>query len=134
MVRRSAFWQAIRANYVKAAQLSMTTPISKTRMRATKEIHRDCVQKLRSIETSAMFLAILASLLDEDWTTPNISELRITSDDRLFGRSAGEANFKAFRCAKHGLVRSIHRLASVARLDGDELGYLLGKVAGIPPM
>jgi len=56
-------------------------------MRATKEIHRDCVQKLRAIETNAMFLAILASLLDENWTTPNISELRITRDDRLLGRS-----------------------------------------------
>ena len=116
------------------AQLSMTTRIPKRSMRATKEIHRDCIQKLRAIETSAMFLAILASLLGEDWTTPNISELRITSDDRLFGRSAGEADFKAFRFAKRGLVRSIHRLASAARLDCDELGYLLGKVAGIPPM
>jgi hypothetical protein len=103
-------------------------------MRTTKVIHRDCAEKLHAIETSSVFLAILASLLDENWTTPHISELRVTRDNRLLGRSAGEANFKAFRCAKRGLVRNIHRLASVARLDGDELGYLLGKVAGILPM
>lgn len=103
-------------------------------MRATKQIHHDCVQKLQAIETSPIFMAILASLLDENWTTPNISELRITCDDRLLGRSVGEANFKAFRCAKGGLIRNIHRLAAVARLDGDELGYLLGKVAGIRAM
>lgn len=78
-----------------------------------------------------MFLAILATLLDEDWTTPNISELRLTPDDRLLGRSAGQSCFKAFRCGRTGLIRNIHRVAAVAGLDGDELGYLLGRVAGL---
>jgi hypothetical protein len=100
-------------------------------MRLTKEIRGGCARKLHSIETSAMFLAILASLLDEDWTTPNISELRFTRDDRLLGRSAGQVSFKAFRCGKTGLIQNIHRIAAVARLDGDELGYLLGRVAGL---
>jgi hypothetical protein len=100
-------------------------------MRATKQIHHDCVQKLRAIETSPIFMAVLGSLLDENWTTPSISELRITRGDRLLGRSVGEVDFKAFHCAKRGLIRNIHRLARVAELDGDELGYLLGKVAGI---
>ncbi len=100
-------------------------------MRATKQIHHDCVQKLQAIETSPIFMAVLGSLLDENWTTPNISELRITRDERLLGRSVGEADFKAFHCAKRGLIRNIHRLAAVAELDGDELGYLLGKVACI---
>ena len=100
-------------------------------IRASKEIRRSCTLKLRSVETSNMFLAILASLLDEDWTTPNITELRITRDHRLLGRSVGEMRFKAFPFAEAGLIRNIHGIAAVAGLDGDELGYLLGKVAEI---
>jgi hypothetical protein len=34
-----------------------------------------------------------------------------------------------FRCAEAGLIRNIHGIDTVAGLDGDELGYLLGKVA-----
>lgn len=94
-------------------------------------VRRGCVRKLQPIETSNMFRAILASLLDENWTTPSIGELRITRDHRLLGRSVGEVNFKAFRCGETGLIRNIHRIAAVAGLDGDEVGYLLGKVAEI---
>jgi len=81
-----------------------------------------------------MFLAILGSLLDEDWTTPNIRELRITRDHRLLGRSLGAVSFRAFRCGEAGLIRNIRGVAAVAGLDGDELGYLLGKVAKIEGM
>ena len=91
-------------------------------------LRRECARKLRPIEKSGTFTAILASLLDEDWTTPNITELRITRDHRLLGRSVGEMGFKAFPCAEAGLIRNIHGIAAVAGLDGDELGYLLGKV------
>ncbi len=100
-------------------------------IRANVSIRRTCARKLHSVETSSMFMAILASLLEEDWTTPNIRELRITRDHRLLGRSVGERSFKAFRCAEAGLIHNIHGIAAVAGLDGDELGYLLGKVAGI---
>jgi hypothetical protein len=81
-----------------------------------------------------MFMAILASLLDEDWTTPNIRELRITRDHRLLGRSVGVVTFKAFHCGEPGLIRNVHGIAAAAGLDGDELGYLLGKVAEIKAM
>jgi hypothetical protein len=33
------------------------------------------------------------------------------------------------RSASSDLIRNIHGVAEVAGLDGDELGYLLGKVA-----
>ena len=103
-------------------------------IRATKNIRFDCAQKLQSVEVSGSFLAILASLLDEDWTTPNIMELRITRDRRLWGRSAGAVSFKAFRCAQADLICNIHEVAAVAGLDGDEIGYLLGQVAKIKGM
>ena len=97
-------------------------------------IRRGCAHKLQFVETSLVFRAILASLLDENWTTPNIRELRFARNHRLFGRSLGEARFKAFRCVKADLIRHIHSIAAAAHLNGDELGYLLGKVAHIELM
>ena len=104
------------------------------RFQMPEPIRRNCALKLRPIEKSGTFTAILGSLLDEDWTTPNIRELRITRDHHLLGRCLGEVGFKAFRCAEAGLIRNIHGVAAVAGLDGDEVGYLLGKVAKIKKM
>jgi hypothetical protein len=36
-------------------------------IRETEEIRRDCARKLRSVETSGMFTAILGGLSAEDW-------------------------------------------------------------------
>jgi hypothetical protein len=83
---------------------------------------------------SSIFAAILASLLDEDWTTPNITELRFARDDCLLGRTTKEGSLRPFRCVKAGLIRTIQEFATVADLDGDELGYLLVKVAEIKSM
>jgi len=99
--------------------------------RLPHHIRHDCARKLRPIEKSGTFTAILGYLLDEDWTTPNISELRITRDHRLLGRSNDEMDFKGFRCAEAGLVHNIHEIAAVAGLDSDEVGYLLGEVEKI---
>jgi len=40
-----------------------------------------------------------------------------------------ELTHKLFSGAEADLIRTIHGIAEVAGLDGDELGYLLGKVA-----
>ena len=86
-------------------------------------------RKLKPIETGVMFTAVLAALLDEDWTTPKIEELFITSDRCVLARPTGEVTHKLFIGAEADLIRNIHGIAEVAGLDGDELGYLLGKVA-----
>jgi hypothetical protein len=96
--------------------------------RMPQQIRYDCARKLRPIEKSGTFTAILGSLLDENWTTPNIEGLRITRDHLLVGRTSGQSMFKAFRCAEAGLIHNIHEIAAVAGLDGDELSYLLGRV------
>jgi len=101
------------------------------RIRIPEYLRRGCVSKLRSVETSKVFRAILASLLEEDWTTPNIVELRFSCDRRLLGRSTGAVSFKAFHCMEVGLIRNIHEIAAAAELDEDELDYLLGQVAKI---
>lgn len=100
-------------------------------IREPDHIRQDCARKLRSVETSDMFTAILAALLGEDWTTPRIDELRISPNHCLLARPAGEASFKVFLGAEADLIRNIHGLSAVAELDGDEIGYLLGRVSQV---
>jgi hypothetical protein len=100
-------------------------------LREPEQIRQACARKLRSIETGGMFTAILAALLGEDWTTPKIEELQISPDHCLLARPTGEVSFRLFLGAEADLIRNIHGIAEVAELDGDELGYLLGRVAEI---
>jgi hypothetical protein len=100
-------------------------------IREPEEIRRDCARKLQSVQVSDHFQAILGCLLNEDWTTPRLVEMVITPDGHLLGRCEGEASFKAFLGASEDLLRNIHGVAPLAELDGDEVGYLLGKVAEI---
>jgi hypothetical protein len=100
-------------------------------MREPAEIRQSCAAKLAGIETSPQFTALLACLLDEDWTTPRIDELCISPDRCVLARPAGEASFKVFIGAEQDLIRNVHGIAEVAKLDGDELGLLLGRVAAI---
>ncbi|MEI7687574.1 MAG: hypothetical protein WCL32_21410 [Planctomycetota bacterium] len=55
----------------------------------------------------------------------------ITPDSHILGRCEGEAAFKAFLGASVDLIKNIHGVAPVAGLDGDEIGYLVAKVAEI---
>jgi hypothetical protein len=103
-------------------------------IREVHEIRRDCARKLRSVETSGMFMAILAALLGKGWTMPKIEELRLSPDRCLLARVEGDVAFKVFLGAEADLIRNIHGIAAVAELDGDEVGYLLGKVAEIKGM
>jgi hypothetical protein len=99
--------------------------------REPEQIRQSCAAKLRGIETGPMFTAILACLLDEDWTTPRILQLAMTSDRCLLARTEGDAGFDKFLGAESDLIRNIHGIAKVAGLDGDELGCLLGKVVDL---
>jgi hypothetical protein len=49
-------------------------------LREPAEIRQDFARKLRAVETSGMFTAILGWLLNEDWAEPKIEEMRITPD------------------------------------------------------
>ena len=100
-------------------------------VREPDQIRRDCARKLRVVEVSDHFRAILGCLLGEEWTTPRLAEMVITPDGHLLGRCEGEASFKVFLGASQDLLRNVHGVAPVAELDGDEIGYLVGKVAEI---
>lgn len=106
--------------------LLMTAPI-----REPDQIRQDAARKLRSVSVSEHFQAVLGCLLDEDWTTPRLVEMVITPDGHLLGRCQGQSSFSAFLGASKDLLKNIHGIAPVAELDGDEIGYLLGKVAEI---
>ncbi|HVX15910.1 MAG TPA: hypothetical protein VHC22_32300 [Pirellulales bacterium] len=100
-------------------------------IREAVQIHQGCAHKLQAVEVGDHFRAILGCLLGEDWTTPRLVEIVITPDGHLLGRCEGEASFKAFPGASEDLIKNIHGVAPVAELDGDEIGYLVAKVAEI---
>jgi hypothetical protein len=100
-------------------------------IREPDQIRRDCARKLRTVQVSDHLQAILGCLLAEDSTTLRLVEKVHTPDGHQLGRCSGQASFTAFLGASEDLLRNIHGVAAVAELDGDELGYLLGKVAEI---
>ena len=111
----------------------MTTEIVMTEptIREPDDIRRDCARKLRTVQVSDHFQAILGCLLGEDWTTPRLVEMVITPDGHVLGRCDGEPSFSAYLGAPDDLIRNIHGVRTVAELDGDEVGYLVAKVAEI---
>ena len=102
-----------------------------TAIREPNQIRQGAARKLRAVQVSDHFQAILGCLLGENWTTPRLVEMIITPDGHLLGRSDGEAAFKVFLGASEDLIKNIHGVAPVAELDGDEIGYLIGRVAEI---
>jgi hypothetical protein len=100
-------------------------------IREPNQIRQDCARKLRQVKISDHFRAILGCLLEEDWTTPRLVEMVITPDGHTLGRCHGQPSFSAFLGASEDLVRNVHGVANVAELDGDEVGYLVGKIAEI---
>src|SRR5947208_7922417 len=100
-------------------------------IRNPNEIRQSCARKLRPVEVSPHFQAILGCLLGEDWTTPRLVEMQVTPDGQMLGRCEGQAGFDAFLGASEDMIRNIHGVAPVAELDGDEIGYLIGKVAEV---
>ena len=102
-----------------------------TPIRTPEAIRQSCAAKLRGIEISGHFIAMLGCLLQEKWTTPMLVEMVSTPDGHLLGRCEGEASCQAFLGETDDLIRNIHGVAKVAGLDGDEVGYLVAKVAEI---
>jgi hypothetical protein len=100
-------------------------------IREPDQIRQDCARKLRAVQVSSHFQAILGYLLEADWTTPRLVDMVITPDSHMLGRCEGDVAFKAFLGASEDLIKNIHGVAPVAGLDGDEIGYLVGKVAEI---
>jgi hypothetical protein len=100
-------------------------------IREPEQIQQDCVRKLRQVEMDGMFAAILGYFLHEGWTQPRIANLRFSRKHCLFARVEGQASFNTFLAKEAELIWNVHEVAKAAGLGGDELGYLLGKIAEI---
>ncbi len=100
-------------------------------IREPNQIRQDCARKLRSVQVSDHFRAILGCLIKEDWTTPRLVEMVITSDGHLLCRCDGQTTHEVFLGESDDLIKNIHGVAPIAELDGDEIGYLVAKVAEI---
>lgn len=100
-------------------------------MREPDHIHADCVRKLRSVVITDQFRAVLGGLLGQHWSEPRVVELHITPDGHLLGRCDGDADVRVLLGTGDDLIRQLHVAARMARLDGDEIGYLMAKVAEI---
>jgi hypothetical protein len=100
-------------------------------IREPDQIRQDCARKPLAVKVTDHFQAILGCLLGEDWTKPRLIEMVITPDGHMLGRCDGESVFKAFLGASEELIKNIHGVAPVAELDGDEVGFLVAKVAEI---
>jgi hypothetical protein len=83
-------------------------------LRDPAQIRADCARKLKPIETGDMFTAILAALLDQEWTSPKIEEVFITSDRCILARPTGEMTHKIFIGTDSDLIGNIHGVAEVA--------------------
>ena len=100
-------------------------------MREPDQIRDECAKKLTLIQISDHFRAILGCLLQQDWTTPRLVGMIATPDGHLLGRCEGQATEEIFLGSTDDLIRNIHGLGPVAELDGDEIGYLVAKIAEI---
>lgn len=100
-------------------------------IREPDQIRQGAARKLRTVQVSEHFQAILGCMLGEDWTTPRLVEMTITPDGHVLGRCDGQPSFSAFLGASQDLLKNVHGVAKIAELDGDELGYLVAKVAEI---
>jgi hypothetical protein len=102
-------------------------------IREPVEIRRDCARKLRSV-TIPTYQALFGFLLAEDWSTPRIEQIRITPNRCLLARVEGDSAFRMFLGEEADLIQSVHGIARLAELDGDEVGFLLGRIAEIKGM
>jgi hypothetical protein len=82
-------------------------------IREPEQIRQDCARKLRQVQVSDHFQAILGCLLGEDWSTPRLIEMVMTPDGHVLGRCDGDTSFKAFLGASEDLMRNIHGVAQV---------------------
>ena len=100
-------------------------------IRTPEKIRSDAARKLQQAPISDDFRAILGCLLGEDWSTPRLVEMFITPDSLMLGRPEHLDYLGKILGTTRDLLQNIQRLAKLAELDGDEIGYLVAKVAEI---
>jgi hypothetical protein len=83
------------------------------------------------LQTSDKFTAILGALLGQDWTTPRLVELSISSDECLLGRAEGDVGFNVFLGSAKDLLENLLGVADAAGLTPEERRWLLDKARAL---
>jgi hypothetical protein len=96
-----------------------------------ENLRMGCARKLRDVPMSEQLQLILSSLLGVLWATPPLTEIVVMSNRTILGRYVGEISFSRNLGNAAHLIREIHQVSSIAALSGDEIGYVLGQIAGI---
>ncbi|MBI3863723.1 MAG: hypothetical protein HY290_17675 [Planctomycetia bacterium] len=104
-------------------------------LRTAEQVRLSCARKIGSVDISPALAAILAFLLGDLRIRMQIGDMRLTPTGAFLVRSPAVTGFTAFPSAEPVLIRGILETAHAAGLDGDELGYLLGRLARLkrPP-
>jgi hypothetical protein len=105
--------------------------MSEDPIREPDQIRRGCAKKLRQVLFANHYQAILGCVLGENWTTPQPIELALMPDGQIVGRCDGGASFSAWVGPRELLLRNARIIAETCELDGEELAYLLVRVAEI---
>lgn len=81
------------------------------------------------LDVSSQFHAILACLLDQEWTTPKLTALCVLRDGHVLGEKEGDAGFNYFLCDEAELERNIRGVCRVVGATPEETGYLFNVLA-----
>jgi hypothetical protein len=100
-------------------------------IRMVEQIRQDCAYKLRSVTVDDHHQVVLGGLFGTKRTVPKIVEVVVTADGYLCGRCDGESDHEMYLGTATQFLQSIHDVAPLAQLDGDEFGFLVGKVVGL---
>jgi hypothetical protein len=76
--------------------------------------------------TGDQMTAILAFLFDEEWTSPSIAEIHVTSDGFLLARNSDDCGCNDILGGVSDLKRNLNGCAEAAELTPDEKSQLLG--------
>lgn len=70
---------------------------------------------------SGKMAALVGAVLGEEFTTPSIAELNITSDHCVLARAAGDSGANEFIGAYADFEGNFRRLVGIAELSDDEM-------------
>ena|SRR5438132_882753 len=100
-------------------------PRQSVQERVVAKLHPDVMK------TGPKFTAILGALLGQDWTTPRLVELAVTSDDCLLGRVENDSGCNQFLGSVEDLLNNLLGISEAAGLTPAERRWLLDKVRGL---
>jgi hypothetical protein len=81
------------------------------------------------LRVSNKFHAMLGCLLEQEWTTPLLTAMCITSDGHVLGEKEGDVGFNLYLGAEADLERNIRGVCRAVGASETETGYLFNLVA-----